>query len=204
MSDDETPTVLGVLSDTHGFLDPRVFDIFDGVDHILHAGDLGSESVAVELEAISPVTAVAGNVDAHLPPGRFPALRLFQAGRTMILVVHEAIVRGKPLPAVGDHVRDHRADLVIFGHTHKPYAGWPAPGGGGSGGGGGGGDCFFFNPGSAGKKRFTLPRTVGRLVVAPGGGIAGRLISLEGRTEDEREFAAPGREAAGPGVETLS
>ena len=201
MSDDETPTVLGVLSDTHGFLDPRVFDIFDGVDHILHAGDLGSESVAVELEAISPVTAVAGNVDAHLPPGRFPALRLFQAGRTRILIVHEAIVRGKPLPAVEDHVRDHRADLVIFGHTHKPYAGRPA---GRPRAGEGEGISFFFNPGSAGKKRFTLPRTVGRLVVEPGGGIAGRLISLEGRTEDEREFAAPGREAGGPGVEMLS
>ena len=196
MSDDETSKVLGVLSDTHGYLDPRVFDIFDGVDHILHAGDLGSESVAVELEAISPVTAVAGNVDANLPPGRFPALRLFRAGRTRILIVHEAIVRGKPLPAVEDHMRDHRADLVIFGHTHKPYAGRLAPGGGG--------DCFFFNPGSAGKKRFTLPRTVGRLVVEPGGGIAGRLISLEGRTEDEIEFATPGREAGGPGVETRS
>ncbi len=62
---------------------------------------------------------------------------------------------------------------------------------------------LFFNPGSAGKKRFTLPRTVGRLVVEPGGGIAGRLISLEGRAEDEMEFAAPGREAGGPGAETL-
>ena len=135
MSDDETSKVLGVLSDTHGFLDPRVFDIFDGVDHILHAGDLGSESVAVELEAISPVTAVAGNVDAHLPPGRFPALRLFQAGRTRILIVHEAIARGKPLPALEGQVRDHNADLVIFGHTHQPYVGRPDVAGGE--------DCFF-------------------------------------------------------------
>ncbi len=93
------------------------------------------------------------------------------------------------MPDVEAQVSEHGSDLVIFGHSHKPYAGRLAVSGGGRGC-----DCFFFNPGSAGKKRFSLPRTVGRLVGGPGGGLTGRLISLEGRAEDEMEFTAPARE----------
>ena len=80
------PFVIGVLSDTHRYLDPQVFSLFKDVDHILHAGDLGSEEVAVELEALAPLTAVSGNVDGHLPAGRFPPFNRFKARGWSLLV----------------------------------------------------------------------------------------------------------------------
>ncbi|MFQ5915262.1 MAG: metallophosphoesterase family protein, partial [Nitrospinota bacterium] len=170
--------VLGVISDTHGYLDPQVFEIFDGVDHILHAGDLGTEGVAIELESLAPVTAVGGNVDGHLAAGRFPPVKLFQAEGWTLLLVHEAMAGGSAVPSIQAPLRDHRPHLVIFGHSHKPYFGQVD-------------DWYFFNPGSAGRKRFRLPRTVGRLVVRTGGEISGRLFSLEGRPGDEMRFVVP-------------
>lgn len=169
-----------MISDTHGYLDPRVYEAFDGVDHILHAGDLGAEEVALELSALAPLTAVSGNVDAHLPAGRFPPLRLLGAGGRLFLVVHEGMAGGCAAPSLTCPLREHQPDLVVFGHSHKPYFGRV-------------GDCCFFNPGSAGRKRFRFPRTVGRLVVEPEGEIRGRLISLEGRAADEMSFVVPPR-----------
>ncbi|MEE8109683.1 MAG: metallophosphoesterase family protein, partial [bacterium] len=179
MAESTMSIVLGVISDTHGYLDPKVFEIFNGVNHILHAGDLGSEEVAIELEAVSPLTAVAGNVDVHLPQ-RFPPLGLFQAGGRPILIAHEGMIGGAPVPSLEGPLRQHKPDLVVFGHSHKPYFGRV-------------GGCYFFNPGSAGKKRFRLPRTVARLVVSPEGEMSGRLISLEGRPSDEMSFVVPKR-----------
>lgn len=175
-----TPMAVGVISDTHGYLDPKVFEIFQGVDHILHAGDLGTEDVAVELEAISPLTAVSGNVDTYLSSERFPPLCLFDARGWRILVIHVGMTDGFPSPGLESPLREKCPDLVIFGHSHKPYFGQV-------------GECHFFNPGSAGMKRFSLPRTVGRLEVTAEGELSGRLISLEGRLNDEMQFVLPGR-----------
>jgi putative phosphoesterase len=171
---------VGVISDTHGYLDPKVFEIFQGVDHILHAGDLGTEEVAIELEAISPLTAVSGNVDVYLPAGRFPPLNLFEAGGWHILVIHVGMSDGLPAPGLEGPLREKNPDLVIFGHSHQPFFGQV-------------GEYHFFNPGSAGKKRFSLPRTVGRLEVTAEGELSGRLISLESRSNDEMRFVLPGR-----------
>jgi putative phosphoesterase len=176
---------VGVISDTHGYLDPKIFKVFQGVDHILHAGDLGTEEVATELEAMSPLTAVSGNVDVYLPSGRFPPLNLFEAEGWRILVIHVGMFDGSPAPGLDGLLREKNPDLVIFGHSHQPFFGQV-------------GEYHFFNPGSAGKKRFSLPRTVGRLEVTAEGELSGRLISLEGRSKDEMNFILPGRRGMTP------
>ena len=104
------PFRIGVLSDTHGSLDPVVLDAFEGVDRIIHAGDIGNPRVLLELETIAPVTAVLGNTDhasAALPLRPVERPRL---GGIRFLVVHDA--RGIADP--GD------ARVVVMGHTHRP------------------------------------------------------------------------------------
>jgi putative phosphoesterase len=135
---------LGVLSDTHGFLDPRIPELFAGVNHILHAGDIGHPSLILDLEAIAPVTAVLGNTDDSRIS--FRETEVVQLGVWNFLVHH--IVEPRRLTdRLRDRVAREQPDVVIFGHTHKPF-------------------CeringtLFFNPGYCGKPKFAQPRSV--------------------------------------------
>ena len=137
---------IGIISDTHGFLDPRVGKVFAGVDHILHAGDVGPQSLLLELEAIAPVTAVLGNTDSDL---NLPLTRMVELGGRKFLVHH--IVNPHTLTEqLKDRVASERAHVVVFGHTHKPFCETV-------------GDVMFFNPGYAGRQRFNLERSVALL-----------------------------------------
>ncbi|MHB9002598.1 MAG: YfcE family phosphodiesterase [Coriobacteriia bacterium] len=111
MSAEEPSTArIGVISDTHGRLGTEALEALAGVDHIIHAGDIGNPSILMELEAIAPVTAVLGNGDSALAVfGLRPVERVVIAG-IRFLVVH--------VPA--DVVRPQDVDVVITGHTHKP------------------------------------------------------------------------------------
>ena len=138
---------LGLISDTHDFLDPRIADLFKGVQHILHAGDIGRPALLVELELIAPVTAVTGNTDD-------PALG-YRLTRTVELAGHKFLIEHIVNPRdLSDDLQSRlaraRPDVVVFGHTHKPFCEQI-------------GDTLFFNPGYAGKHRFNLPRTVALL-----------------------------------------
>ena len=133
---------LGVISDTHGFLDPKIPKLFEGVEHILHAGDVGGAFITFELEQIAPVTAVLGNVDTLMPLRETEVIEL--AGRKFL--VHHIVnprALAEPLKA---RVERERPDAVIFGHTHKPLQ--ESIGG-----------ILYFNPGYAGKSRFGIPRS---------------------------------------------
>ena len=134
---------IGVISDTHNFLDPKVHELFAGVDHILHAGDIGNVSIISELEEIAPVTAVYGNTDAGLP---FKETEIIELGTRKFLIHH--IVNPH---ALGDRVQERIAraqpDVVVFGHTHRTFCETI-------------GGVLYFNPGSAGKPKFGLGRTV--------------------------------------------
>lgn len=134
---------IGLISDTHNFLDPRVSEIFAGVDHILHAGDVGLSLLIVELEQIAPVTAVIGNTDEGLPLRETELVTL--GGKKFL--IHHIVTPGIVPARVAERFHKERPDVLMFGHTHKPYAEEH-------------GTTLFFNPGSAGKKRFGLPRTV--------------------------------------------
>jgi putative phosphoesterase len=130
---------IGVISDTHGFLDPKVPQLFAGVEHILHAGDVGPQSLLNELEQIAPVTAVTGNTDSFLALREVEVVTL--AGKK-VLVQH--IVNPQALEAeLENRLERAQPDIVVFGHTHKPLAEQVA-------------GRLYFNPGYAGHSRFGI------------------------------------------------
>jgi uncharacterized protein len=135
---------IGVISDTHDFLDPRIPGLFAGVEHILHAGDVGGPVILLELEQIAPVTAVGGNTD---DPGY--GYRQTQAVRlgTRNFLVHHIVNPHAPPEAVAERLGREPLHVVVFGHTHKPFCQTI-------------GSRLFFNPGYAGKSRFRLERSV--------------------------------------------
>lgn len=142
---------IGVISDTHNFLDPQVIALFQGVDHILHGGDIGSPKILLELEQIAPVTAVGGNTD---DPGFQYSLTetLSLAGRLFLL--HHIVHPHSATDWLQTRLRKDKPDVVVFGHTHKPFCESI-------------GATLFFNPGYAGKSRFGLRRTVAILHCSP-------------------------------------
>src|SRR5512146_1125880 len=105
---------LGVISDTHGLLRPEVFEVFREVDHILHAGDVGSWELIVELQALAPVTAVYGNTDGSELRARLPQVASLQLDGFDIVVSHGDQL-GSPTPA-RLHDAFPEAEIVLFGH----------------------------------------------------------------------------------------
>jgi putative phosphoesterase len=134
---------IGILSDTHGHLDRKIPDLFRGVDHILHAGDIGLPWLILELEDIAPVTAVLGNNDAGLEFKETEVLEI--EGRKFLL--HHIVDVTKPEEKVKRRIIRENPDVVVFGHTHKRFCETV-------------GQTLYFNPGYAGKQRFNLPRSV--------------------------------------------
>jgi len=152
---------LGIISDTHDFLDPRIEKLFAGVDRILHAGDIGKHSLLVELELIAPVTAVAGNTDD--PVFGYPLTQRIEIGGRRFLMHH--IVDPHDLrDDLEALLATERPDVVVFGHTHKPFCERIQ-------------GILFFNPGYAGKQRFELARSVA-LLRCDARGIRHQLITL--------------------------
>jgi len=146
----ELNLLIGVVSDTHGFYHPRVPPLLDGVEHILHAGDIGTGGIIEQLAGIAPVTAVRGNNDREGPESEFPEVETLELGGCRIYLTH--IVK---VPQEGDEAGlaaylDERSDVVVFGHSH--YAFHESRGG-----------LTFFNPGAAGKRRFKVVPSIGLL-----------------------------------------
>jgi putative phosphoesterase len=135
---------IGVISDTHNFFDPQIPSVFRGVEHILHAGDIGLPKILLALEQIAPVTAVSGNTDdAGFQYRETEAIEL--NGRKFL--IHHIVDPHNVSQAMASRLARHTPDVVVFGHTHKPFC--KAING-----------TLFFNPGYAGKSRFGMPRTV--------------------------------------------
>ena len=109
---------VGLISDTHGFWDPRIPTLFAGVDHILHAGDIGSTAILVALERIASVTAVMGNCDG--PPLDARETEVIDLGAHRFLVHHIVDPRA-PHERLARSIDHHRPGFVVFGHTHKPH-----------------------------------------------------------------------------------
>ncbi len=148
---------VGVVSDTHGLVRPEAIEALRGSDVILHAGDVGGSHVLQELGALAPVIAVRGNVDGGW--GRLlPDRRRLELGGVPVLVLHDRALLGLDPTAEGLRV-------VVFGHSHRPLAERCS-------------GVLWFNPGSAGPRRFRLPVSVGRLVIEDGR-VRPRLIELD-------------------------
>ena len=142
---------IGVISDTHGFVDSKIFSLFKNIDHILHGGDVGSQMALTELENIAPVTAVLGNVDAGMPLKLTEVIEL--DGRKFLL--HHIVEPRNLEEGLRDTISHARPDVVVFGHTHKPFSENID-------------NVLFLNPGYAGKQRFNLPRTLAYLHIEDG------------------------------------
>ncbi len=142
---------IGVIADTHGLFDRAILRHFQGVDHILHAGDIGDRSVIVQLERLAPVTAVSGNVDGYQRSG-FQPETIIELGGRRVAIRHILYEGGKLTKEGRAFLERERPDVCIFGHTHQPKAEWY-------------GATLLFNPGSAGPKRFKLPRGLGFLTI---------------------------------------
>ena len=175
--------MIGVVSDTHGYFDPALPESLEGVETILHAGDVGSIAILDQLRAIAPVQAVQGNVDSAALG--LPLTLTVRYEGIAILVQHQltrpqsVLSDWADLPTSGKPFQQRQrflesfpeqTQVVIFGHSHEPCAMILA--------------CrLFFNPGSAGRKRFSLPRCCGRLEVSPRG-VRATILGLERYHED--------------------
>jgi hypothetical protein len=141
--------LIGVISDTHGLLRPEALTALAGVEHILHAGDVGDIGILAALREIAPVTAIRGNIDTEGACAKLPATEMVEVGGKTFYLVH----------AIGDLDISPKAagvDVVVYGHSHKAVVERR-------------GEVLYLNPGSAGPRRFQLPVTLALVTVGEGG-----------------------------------
>ncbi|HEX8619471.1 MAG TPA: metallophosphoesterase family protein [Thermoanaerobaculia bacterium] len=135
---------IGVIADTHGRVHPALAEVFAGVDHIVHAGDIGGERVLDALRAIAPLTSVDGNNDR----ASGEEIARVQLGTLRVLLTHILPRPHKLAARVVDSLREEPADIVVFGHSHLPHNEVVD-------------GVRYFNPASAGPRRFSFPISVG-------------------------------------------
>ena len=152
--------VIGLISDTHGLVRPEVFGALEGVELILHAGDVG-EGVLDELAAIAPIEAVYGNTDPVDDP------RLAQAIERTIAGVRIHVSHGHELgsPTPERLMAKYDADVIVYGHTHQQKVLVLN-------------NRLVVNPGAAGQRRFKLQPSVGVLTIEHGGVVSVRIVEL--------------------------
>ena len=134
---------IGVISDTHDFLDPRVSELFKGMDHIIHAGDVGMQIIVFDLEQIAPTTAVIGNTDLGNP---LKLTEIVTLGELKFLVQH-IVNPYEPDPKLKIKLVRQRPDVVVYGHTHRAFNEMI-------------GGVRFLNPGYSGKPKYNTERSV--------------------------------------------
>ena len=150
---------IGVVSDTHGLMRPEVAVALDGVERILHLGDVGKISILHELEKLAPVTAIRGNVDREGPCSELPETEVTLIAGRYVYMLHDLNTLHLD-PAAGKFA------AVLFGHTHVPNF-YRRKG------------VLYFNPGSCGPRRSELPVTVGLLIVDEDGEFQAKIIPLQ-------------------------
>jgi hypothetical protein len=144
----ENQVIVGVISDTHGLLRPEAIGTLRGSEHIIHAGDVGSGDILDKLSAIAPLTAIRGNIDKGAWTSRLPETQVLELGGISIYVLHDLAKLDLNPKAAGFAV-------VVSGHSHIPKEETRD-------------EVLYFNPGSAGPRRFKLPVTLGRLTIRSG------------------------------------
>jgi uncharacterized protein len=142
----------GLVSDTHGLFEPRLVELFAGCDVLLHAGDVVGPAILRDLARLAPLHAVRGNNDVGPDDGALPELAWVELGALTALVVHEIGSPARLAPPVRSALALRPAHIVVHGHSHRPGAAVEA-------------GLLFVNPGSAGRRRFSLPRAAGLLDV---------------------------------------
>ena len=151
--------VIGVVSDTHGLLRPEVLPALHGSEHILHLGDVGDFNILKSLETIAPVTAIRGNVDRSGRCGKLPETEVALFEGHYLYMLHDVqTIHLDPAAA--------KFSVVLFGHSHKPeirrHKG-----------------VLYFNPGSCGPRRFSLPVSIGKLTLEQDAAPSAEIIHLD-------------------------
>ena len=164
-------TRIGVVSDTHGYLDPRVPELFVGVDHIIHAGDILDPAILDALRVVAPLTAVYGNVDDGDLVSGLPREARGEVGGVTFVVGHKRKRLMKRLGAGRLAAGGGRLpDLIVFGHEHVPSAAWVD-------------GTLFLNPGTASSPDDEDDDPTVAIVEATSSGLAVRFVPLARRDE---------------------
>lgn len=145
--------IIGVISDTHGKISKQALHALQGSDIIFHAGDVGTPEVLQSLEKIAPVYPVRGNTDRGIWAQSLPMTQMVEIGDKLFYVLHDIEELSIDPKSIG-------VDVIIYGHTHVPKEERRE-------------GILYFNPGSAGPKRFRLPVCVGKI------GIVGEQFTTE-------------------------
>ena len=156
-SSENKPVFVGVISDTHGLLRPKALEALHGSQHIIHAGDVGSAEILEKLASVAPVAAIRGNVDKEAWARKLPETEVVEIADTSIYVLHDLAKLDLKPESAGFAV-------VIYGHSHIPKQETHQ-------------GVLYFNPGSAGPRRFKLPVTIGKLTISEGK-VRGEIIPL--------------------------
>jgi putative phosphoesterase len=155
---------LGIIADTHGLLRPEVFSVFQAVDRIFHAGDIGSLDILSDLEAVAPVTAVYGNTDGFALRDRLAAAVEVEVDGFRIVLTHGDAF-GVPTPDKLN-LAYPEAEIILFGHTHRPLLTIVDT------------VVTVMNPGAAGPRRFDLQPSVGIMELEAGIPPRARIVPL--------------------------
>jgi putative phosphoesterase len=140
--------IIGVISDTHGLLRPGALAALQGSDYIIHAGDIGDPQILDKLATIARLTAVLGNIDHGAWANKIPTTNVLEVDEICIYVLHN-------LQELDLKPEAAKFAAVVYGHSHVPKQEWKN-------------GVLYFNPGSAGPRRFRLPVSVGRLRIKDG------------------------------------
>jgi putative phosphoesterase len=152
---------IGLISDTHGLLRPEALDFLQGADHIVHGGDIGGPDILERLGALAPLTVVRGNNDTAVWARSIPELARIEIGGVSLVAIHD-------IKQLHQHLDEDPGALgvrvIVSGHSHKPASSER-------------GGVLYVNPGSAGRRRFSLPIAAGELLIE-GGEVRVRLVTL--------------------------
>ena len=160
--DSKAPALIGVISDTHGFFDEGIPALFRDVDLILHAGDVGDPQILERLSQVAPVVAVRGNIDEQGVCASLPQYVQVVAAGYNLFMTH---ILDLPKQGQASNLPDPAPDVVIFGHSHKQCHERR-------------GGILYLNPASAGRQRFSNPRSVSLLSANPQDAVEARLLDL--------------------------
>ena len=150
---------IGVISDTHGMLREQALSAFAGVDHILHAGDVGDPGILAVLSGIAPLTAIRGNIDKQGACSELPSTEFVELGGKLFYLVHSLHDLDIDPTAAG-------ISVVVSGHSHKPQVEVRD-------------GVTYLNPGSAGPRRFSLPVSVALVSLDQGSErVAAKILEL--------------------------
>ncbi len=155
---------IGLISDTHNYLDPQVFEYFEECDEIWHAGDFGTIAIADELKKIAPLVGVYGNIDGQDIRKEYPLHQRFEREGLKIWMTHIGGIPGRYCLPIRDELESNPPELFVCGHSHILRISRDQDLN----------KMLYMNPGAAGKQGFQTQRTVIRFQI-----IEGKLHNVE-------------------------